>query len=69
MAFQLPVAKVLGNDETAQKLMSEGIKEVQNAKIIGALVQQRCSDVVLGQNWLWLAGKSIRLGGLISLIV
>eukprot|EP00435_Cladocopium_sp_Y103_P055405 s163_g18.t1 len=34
-AFQLPVAKVLGNDETPQELQAEGISSVQNEKMIG----------------------------------
>lgn len=34
-AFQLPVAKVLGNDETPEELRAEGISSVQNEKMIG----------------------------------
>ena len=36
-AFQLPVAKVLGNDETPEELGAEGISSVQNEKMIGLL--------------------------------
>lgn len=36
-AFQLPVAKVLGNDETPEELWAEGISSVQNEKMIGLL--------------------------------